>query len=30
MVSENLYINKEFETFDYCVIMLTENIFSRH
>ncbi len=30
MVSENFYIDKEFETIDYCVIMLTENIVSRY
>ena len=26
MVSKNFYIDKEFETVDYCVIMLKENI----
>ena len=26
MVSENFYIDKEFETIDYCVIMLTEKL----
>ena len=30
MVSENFYIDKEFETIDYCVIMLTEKIVSRY
>ena len=30
MVSENFYIDKEFETIDYCVIMLTEKIASRY
>ena len=30
MVSENFYIDKEFETIDYCVIMLTEKIISRY
>ena len=26
MVSENFYIDREFETVDYCMIMLKENI----
>ena len=26
MVSESFYIDKEFETIDYCVIMLTEKL----
>ncbi len=30
MVSENFYIDREFETIDYCVIMLTEKIVSRY
>ena len=30
MVSENFYIDKEFETIDYCVIMLIEKIVSRY
>tara|TARA_B100001741_G_scaffold40920_1_gene29205 strand:- start:3136 stop:4011 length:876 start_codon:yes stop_codon:yes gene_type:complete len=30
MVSENFYIDTEFETIDYCVIMLTEKIVSRY
>ena len=30
MVSENFYIDAEFETIDYCVIMLTEKIVSRY
>ena len=30
MVSENFYIDKQFETIDYCVIMLTEQIVSRY
>ena len=30
MVSKNFYIDKEFETVDYCVIMLTENIVIRY
>ena len=30
MVSENFYIDKEFETIDYCVIMLTEKIVNRY
>ena len=30
MVSENFYIDKEFETIDYCVIMLTDKIVSRY
>jgi len=30
MVSENFYIDKEFETIDYCVIMLTDKIISRY
>ena len=30
MVSENFYIDKEFETIDYCVIMLTEKIVTRY
>ena len=30
MVSENFYIDKEFETIDYCVIMFTEKIASRY
>ena len=30
MVSKNFYIDKEFETVDYCVIMLTENIIIRY
>ena len=30
MVSENFFIDKEFETIDYCVIMLTEKIVSRY
>ena len=30
MVSENFYIDKEFETIDYCVIILTEKIVSRY
>ncbi len=30
MVSENFYIDKEFETIDFCVIMLTEKIASRY
>ena len=30
MVSENFYIDKEFETIDYCVVMLTEKIVSRY
>ena len=30
MVSENFYIDMEFETIDYCVIMLTEKIVSRY
>ena len=30
MVSENFYIDSEFETIDYCVIMLTEKIVSRY
>ena len=30
MVSKNFYIDREFETIDYCVIMLTENIVSRY
>ena len=30
MVSENFYIDKEFETIDYCVIMFTEKIVSRY
>ena len=30
MVSENFYIDNEFETIDYCVIMLTERIVSRY
>ena len=30
MVSENFYIDTEFETIDYCVIMLTKKIVSRY
>ena len=30
MVSKNFYIDTEFETIDYCVIMLTEKIVSRY
>ena len=30
MVSKNFYIDKEFETIDYCVIMLIEKIVSRY
>ena len=30
MVSKNFYIDREFETIDYCVIMLTEKIVSRY
>ena len=30
MVSENFYIDTEFETIDYCVIMLTEKIVHRY
>ena len=30
MVSENFYIDTEFETIDYCVIMLTEKIVGRY
>ena len=30
MVSKNFYIDKEFETVDYCVIMLKENIVIRY
>ena len=30
MVSENFYIDTEFETIDYCVIMLTEKIAGRY
>ena len=30
MVSKNFYIDKEFETVDYCVIMLKENIGIRY
>ena len=30
MVSENFYVDNEFETIDYCVIMLTEKIVSRY
>ena len=30
MVSENFYIDKEFETIDYCVIMFTKKIVSRY
>ena len=30
MVSENFYIDRQFETIDYCVIMLTEQIVSRY
>ena len=30
MVSENFYIDKEFETIDYCVIILIEKIVSRY
>ena len=30
MVSENFYIDREFETIDYCVIMFTEKIVSRY
>ena len=30
MVRKNFYIDKEFETVDYCVIMLTENIVIRY
>ncbi len=30
MVSKNFYIDSEFETIDYCVIMLTDKIVSRY
>ena len=30
MVSESFYIDREFETIDYCVIMLTDKIVSRY
>ena len=30
LVSKNFYIDREFETIDYCVIMLTEKIVSRY
>ena len=30
MVSENFYIDREFDTIDYCVIVLTENIVTRY
>ena len=30
IVSNNFYIDKEFETVDYCVIMLTVNIIIRY
>ena len=30
LVSENFYIDREFETIDYCVIMLTDKIISRY
>ena len=30
MVSKNFYIDNEFETVDYCVIMLKENIVIRY
>ena len=30
MVSKNFYIDREFETIDYCVIMLTDKIVSRY
>ena len=30
MVSKNFYIDKEFETINYCVIMLIEKIVSRY
>ena len=30
MISENFFIDREFETIDYCVIMLTEKIVSRY
>ena len=30
MVSKNFYIDREFETIDYCVIMLTEKIVNRY
>ena len=29
-ISKNSYINTEFETIDYCVIMLTDKIVSRY
>ena len=30
MVSENFYIDRELETIDYCIIMLTEKIVGRY
>ena len=30
MVSKNFFIDREFETIDYCLIMLTEKIVSRY